>query len=139
MELLDKCKVNSLLVCRCIELHEQAVDGEKMVNSIMKHYKNVRQQLSRLYRIRNAIAHTAALEDVQMVRYIEHLEDYLSGFVAEVIRTTEEKNIEQIEIIFEMIKDNYQQFVDLANGKKKIGKYLVLEDGLFCTGILYLI
>lgn len=139
VELHDKCKVNSLLACRCIELHEQAVDGERMVNSIMKHYKNVRQQLSRLYRIRNAIAHTAALEDVQMVRYIEHLEDYLSGFVAEVIRTTEEKNIEQIEIIFEMFKDNYQQFVDLANGKKKIGKYLVLEDGLFCTGILNLI
>ena len=63
----------------------------------------------------------------------------MSGFVAEVIRTTEEKNIEQIEIIFEMLKDNYQQFVDLANGKKKIGKYLVLEDGLFCTGILNLI
>ena len=38
-----------------------------------------------------------------------------------------------------MIKDNYQQFVDLANGKKKTGKYLVLEDGLFCTGILNLI
>lgn len=138
-ELLDKCKVNSLLAYRCMELHEQAVDGERMVSSIMMHYKNVRQQLSRLYRIRNAIAHTAALEDVQMVRYIEHLEDYLSEFVAEVIRTTEEKNIDQIEIIFEMIKDNYQQFVDLANGKKKTGKYLVLEDGLFCTGILNLI
>lgn len=139
LELLDKCKVNSLLVYRCEKLHEQAVDGEKMVASIMKHYKNVRQQLSRLYRIRNAIAHTAALGDVQRVRYIEHLEDYLSEFVAEVIRTTEEKNIEQIEVIFEMIKDNYQQFVDLANGKKKNGKYLVLEDELFCTGILNLI
>lgn len=138
-ELLDKCRVNSLLSYRCMELHEQAVDGERMVSSIMMHYKNVRQQLSRLYRIRNAIAHTAALEDVQMVRYIEHLEDYLSEFVAEVIRTTEEKNTDQIEIIFEMIKDNYQQFVDLANGKKKNGKYLVLEDGLFCTGILNLI
>lgn len=138
-ELSDKCKVNSLLAHRCAELHEQAVDGERMVNSIMKHYKNVRQQLSRLYRIRNAIAHTAALEDVQMVRYIEHLEDYLSEFVAEIIRTTEEKSIDQIEIIFEMIKDNYRQFVDLANGKKKNGKYLVLEDELFCTGILDLI
>lgn len=138
-ELLDKCKVNSLLAYRCTELHEQAVDSERMVNSIKKHYKSVRQQLSRLYRIRNAIAHTAAIEDVQMVRYIEHLEDYLSEFVAEVIRTTEEKNVDQIEIIFEMIKDNYRQFIDLVNGKKKNGKYLVLEDGLFCTGILNLI
>ena len=138
-ELIDKCKVNSLLAYRCMKLHEQAVDGERMVGSIMKHYKNVRQQLSRLYRIRNAIAHTAALEDVQMIRYIEHLEDYLSEFVAEIIRTTEEKNVDQIEIIFEMIKDNYQQFIDLANGKKKNGKYLVLEDGLFRTGILNLI
>ncbi len=138
-ELLNKCKVNSLLAYRCMELQKQAVDGERMVSSIMKHYKNVRQQLSRLYRIRNAIAHTAALEDVKMIRYIEHLEDYLSEFVAEIIRTTEEKNVDQIEIIFEIIKDNYQQFVDLANGKKKTGKYLVLEVGLFCTGILNLI
>ena len=120
-------------------MHEQAIDGEKMIYSVMKHYMNVRQQLSRLYRIRNAIAHTAALEDVQMVRYIEHLEDYLSGFVAEVVRTTEKKNVAQIEIICEMIKDNYQQFVDLAKGKKKAGKYLVLEEGLFCTGVLNLI
>ena len=138
-ELLNKCKVNSLLAYRCEELHEQAIDGEKMIDSVMKHYMNVKQQLSRLYRIRNAIAHTAALEDVQMVRYIEHLEDYLSGFVAEVVRTTEKKNVAQIEIIFEMIKDNYQQFVDLAKGKKKAGKYLVLEEGLFCTGVLNLI
>lgn len=138
-ELLNKCKVNSLLAYRCNELHMQAIDNEEMIRSIMKHYKNVKQQLSRLYRIRNAIAHTAALEDVCVVRYIEHLEDYLSEFVAEIIRTTEEKNIEQIEIIFEMIKDNYQQFIDLVNGKKKNGKYLVLEDGLFCTGIINLI
>lgn len=103
-ELLDKCKVNSLLAYRCAELHEQAVDGEKMVNAIIRHHKNVKQQLSRLYRIRNSIAHTAALEDVQMVRYIEHLEDYLSEFVSEIIRTTEEKNVDHIEIIFEMIK-----------------------------------
>jgi hypothetical protein len=138
-ELLDKCKVNSLLAYRCAQLHNQAVDGEKMVNAIIRHHKNVKQQLSRLYRIRNAIAHTAALEDVQMVRYIEHLEDYLSEFVSEIIRTTEEKNVDHIEIIFEMIKDNYQQFEDLVNGKKKSGKYLVLEDGLFCTGVLNLL
>jgi len=138
-ELLDKCKVNSLLAYRCEELHNQAVDGDVMVNSITKHYNNVKQQLSRLYRIRNAIAHTAALEDVQMVRYIEHLEDYLSDFVSEVIRITEVKHIDQIEIIFEIIKDNYQQFLDLVNGKKKNGKYLVLENSLFCTGILNLV
>lgn len=74
-----------------------------------------------------------------MVRYIEHLEDYLSEFVAEVIRATEEKQIDQMELVFEMLKDNYRQFLDIVNGKKKNGNYLVLESGLFCTGIINLI
>lgn len=138
-ELLEKCKVNSLLVYRCKELHELAVNGEKMVSAITMHHKNVRQQLCRLYRGRNAIAHTAEMEDVQMVRYIEHLEDYLSEFVAEVIRATEEKQIDQMELVFEILKDNYRQFLDIVNGKKKNGNYLVLESGLFCTGIINLI
>ena len=61
------------------------------------------------------------MEDVQMVRYIEHLEDYLSEFVAEVIRATEEKQIDQMELVFEILKDNYRQFLDIVNGKKKNG------------------
>ncbi len=138
-ELKEKCKLNSLLAFRCCELHEIAVSGDNMVNSIMNHNKNVKQQLRRLYRTRNAIAHTAALEDVQMVRYIEHLENYLSEFVAEVIRTSEEKELDQIEIIFEIIKDNYWQFLDLVNTKKSKGKYMIFEDELFRTGMINLL
>lgn len=139
VEFINKCKVNSLLAERCEELRELAVDGEKMVAVIEKHYKNVKQQISRLYRVRNAIAHTAVREDAQMVRYIEHLEDYLSEFVSEIIRYSKEKETTQIEVILEMIKDNHRQFADIVNGKKKNGKYLALEDGLFRTGILNLI
>lgn len=139
VEFKNKCKVNSLLAERCEELRELAVDGEKMVAVIEKHYKNVRQQISRLYRVRNAIAHTAVREDAQMVRYIEHLEDYLSEFVSEIVRYSKEKETTQIEVILEMIKDNHRQFTDIVNGKKKNGKYLALEDGLFRTGILNLI
>ena len=138
-EFEEKCKVSALLAERCAELHELAIDGDKMVAAVVKHHKNVRQQISRLYRIRNAIAHTAVRHDAQMVRYIEHLEDYLAEFVSEVVRYAGEKNLDRIEIVLEMIKDNYRQFVDIVNGKKKSGKYLVLEDGMFCTGILDLI
>ena len=138
-ELLDKCKINSLLTYRCEKLHKLAINNDEMVNDIKCHYKRVRQQLSRLYRIRNSIAHTAALEDVQIVRYIEHLENYLSEFVAEIVRKTDENKIDQIEVSFEMIKDNYRLFVDLVDGKKKNGKYLVLENGLFCTGTIDLL
>lgn len=138
-EFADKCKVNSLLFERCKELRELAIDNDKMVSAVQKHHKNVKQQISRLYRIRNAIAHTAMQEDAQMVRYIEHLEDYLAEFVSEVVRYAEEKQVDKVEIILEMIKDNYLQFTDFVEGKKKNGKYLVLEDGLFCTGILNLV
>lgn len=138
-EFADKCKVNSLLALRCQEMHDLAKDGEKMTASIEKHYKNVRQQISRLYRLRNAIAHTAVREDVQMVRYIEHLEDYLMEFVSEIIRYAGEKDTDRIEVVLEMIKDNYRQFSDIIHQKKKSGSYMVLENGLFCTGILNLI
>lgn len=139
MEFKEKCKVNALLVERCIELHELAKDGEKMIASVIRHHKNVKQQISRLYRIRNAIAHTAMREDVQMVRYIEHLEDYLAEFVSEVVRYARENNLDRIENVLEMMKDNYSQFTDIVSGKKKKGMYLALETGLFSTGILNLI
>ena len=104
----------------------------------MLQLKNI-TKISRLYRLRNAIAHTAVREDVQMVRYIEHLEDYLAEFVSEIIRYAGEKDTDRIEVVLEMIKDNYRQFSDIIHQKKKSGGYMVLENGLFCTGILNLI
>ena len=49
------------------------------------HYKNVKRQLSRLYRLRNEIAHSALNDGTSLIRQIEHLDDYLAGFVAEVV------------------------------------------------------
>lgn len=138
-EFADKCKVNSLLAIRCQEMRDLAKDGERMIAAIENHYKNVKQQISRLYRLRNAIAHTAVRENVQMVRYIEHLENYLAELVSEIIRYAGEKSTDHIEVILEMIKDNYRQFLDIVHQKKRSGKYMILENGLFCTGILNLI
>ena len=141
VELLNKCKINGLLEYRCVELHTLMNDDTKLSQSVKKHYNNVKQQLSRLYRVRNSIAHTAEKEDVQMVRYIEHLEDYLSEFVSEIIRIASEKNVEEIEIILEMIKDNYKQFESLTEAKNKNDSLNILksENGAYKTGIIDLI
>ena len=76
-----------------------------------------------------------------MVRYIEHLEDYLSEFVSEIIRIASEKNVEEIEIILEMIKDNYKQFESLTEAKNKNDSLNILksENGAYKTGIIDLI
>ena len=83
--MLSKCAINDLLEQRCKELHVLATDKNVMFNKIERHYSMVRRQLSRLYRIRNDIAHNAMTSAGTLMLYIEHLEAYLTGFVAEIV------------------------------------------------------
>jgi len=137
-ELLGKCKINNLLYERCKELHKIATDSEVMSNKIERHHSNVKRQLSRLYRIRNEIAHSAMNDETSLIKYIEHLDDYLSSFVSEVVMCAELKSENRIEIVFEIIKNNYQVFCDIKNSKKMIGQAKLLEK-VFETGIISLI
>ena len=137
-ELLEKCAVNDLLVERCKEMHAIAVDGGRMFRRIDRHYINVRRQLSRLYRLRNEIAHSALHDGVSLIRYIEHLDDYLSDFVAEVVMCWERNPQSSIENIFEIIKDNYREYWDIKSSKKEANPMLLLEN-LRKTGIISLV
>lgn len=137
-EILQKCSVNMLLKERCQEMYRLATDENEMFNRIDRHYVNVRRQLSRLYRIRNEIAHSALNDGVSLIRYIEHLDDYLSEFVSEVVTCWEKSPESNIEHIFEIIKDNYQAYTDIRNSKKSV-EPLTLLSGLRETGIIALI
>ena len=137
-EMLEKCSVNNLLVERCKELHQIAVDGHEMFNRIDRHYCNIKRQLSRLYRIRNEIAHSALNESASLIRYIEHLDDYLSSFVSEVVMCWEKNPNSNLEHIFEILKDNYRAYVSIKSSKKSANPSLLLQ-GLRETGVISLI
>lgn len=134
----ESCAVNKLLLIRCEEIHMLATDGNKMFERIERHYQNVNLQLSRLYRMRNEIVHSALNEEESIIRYIEHLDDYLVNFAAEVIMCWEKHSQSSIEVIFQIIKDNYKMFEDIKNSKKDVDKMALLED-LRKTGIISLI
>ena len=127
--LLTQCaKESRLLKYRCEELHDILTEPSKMFDKVENHYQNVRRQLSRLYRIRNEIAHSAT-NSTYIVRYIEHLDDYLASFVSEIVLCTKEKNLERIEHVLEITKDNYNQFKEFAAiSRKKQGIVPQLSD-----------
>ena len=137
-ELLIKCSSCKLLKNRCEELHDLATNPQKLYERIERHNINVRLQLSRLYRIRNEIAHDALGAAGSLLMYIEHLDDYLAGVVAEIVMCAEKKQIDDIETIFEIIKDNYQEFLDIKNAKKGANPISLLNELLEC-GIINLI
>lgn len=137
-ELLDKCKINKLLLQRCNEMHLIATNANEMFQKIDSHYTNVRRHLSRLYRLRNEIAHSALNDGTSLIRYIEHLDDYLSDFVAEVVMCWSKNPQSSIENIFEIIKDNYQAYTDIKNSKKEANP-IALLDSLRKTGIIALV
>ena len=137
-ELLGKCAINNLLTERCKEMHAIATDATMMFNRIDRHYKNVKRQSSRLYRLRNEIAHSALNDATSLIRQIEHLDDYLAGFVAEVVMCWEKNRQSSIESIFEIIKDNYREYSDIKASKKGANPIALLED-LRKTGIISLL
>lgn len=137
-EVLEKCRVNNLLFERCKEMKELATNPEVMFAKIENHYENVKRQISRLYRIRNEIAHSALNDAVPLTHYIEHLEDYLATFVSEVVKCWEKHQGSNVEEIFEMIKDNYKEYSDIRSAKKQANPGELLE-GLRASGIVALI
>lgn len=137
-ELLSKCGINDLLEQRCKDLHEIATDKQKMFDKIEHHYLMVKRQLSRLYRIRNDIAHNAMNTTGTLILYIEHLDAYLTGFVVEVVMCARKRQEESIDVIFEIIKDNYQAFYDIVHNKKNSDSDVLLQQ-LLKKGIIELI
>lgn len=131
-ELLNKCSCNSLLIFRCSQLHDlfETKNIKKLIELIKQHKNRVRLQLSRLYRIRNQIAHTAYNKAESLTRYIEHLTNYLTIFISEVLFCSEKLKTSSIEEILSYIKDNYSLFDSTSEDNLTL---------LFSTGEIYLI
>lgn len=129
-EMKQLCSKNTLLLFRLEELSNLLKDNITIITKIKKYYETVSWHIQRLYRIRNEIAHSALKENHYLVTYIEHLYGYLSILLAEIIFVSSEKGFEKLDEIFPYLKDNYDAFESILQGKKVTIEDFQLEDGI---------
>ena len=110
MQLLDKCRINTLLEHRTKSIRLLLTDIKTTKNKVENHYNKIKWQIQRLYRIRNEIAHAALQEKNSLIVYIEHLYDYLSVYITEIVTCLVENKQVSIEEALCSIRDNYDVF-----------------------------
>lgn len=133
--LIKKCGVNSLLKYRTEKVYELLNDVNMLKCKIKNHHDRVEWQIQRLYRIRNEIVHSALQNETSLIMYIEHLYDYLSTYITEIVTCISERAEGTLEEALAIIKDNYDVFISFANQ----GENVILENDLMKTGIIKLI
>ncbi|MBQ3252192.1 MAG: hypothetical protein IJB02_03000 [Oscillospiraceae bacterium] len=134
-QLLNKCSDNSLLKHRCGEVYRLITDVDFAFQKIENHYNRVNWQIQRLYRIRNEIAHAALQEQTSLIVYIEHLNDYLSTYISEIVTCISDKKLLSFEEALCSIKDNYDVFIALYKDNDKN----TIKNDVLSTGIISLI
>ena len=85
--------------------------------------------------IRNEIAHSALFQHIAIVRYTEHLYDYLATYISEIVRFACKKDITSFGTLSAAINDNYQEFEIVTNDKKVKDKKSLLGN-LWTSGIM---
>lgn len=135
VQLLQKSKVNSLLMYRTEMVHVILNDSKVIKNKIKNHHDRVEWQIQRLYRIRNEIVHSALQNETSLITYIEHLYDYLSIYITEIVTCMSEGKEGTLEESLAVIKDNYEVFIALIDQNEQI----LIEEGVMKTGIIDLI
>lgn len=133
--LLDKCKVNTLLKHRTKSIRLLLTDVNIAGEKVKSHYNKVKWQIQRLYRIRNEIAHTALQEKTSLIVYVEHLYDYLSTYIAEIVTCLNENKQDSLEEALCSIKDNYDVFIEFV----KEHEVDFLMNTVLKTGIINLV
>lgn len=134
-QMVEKCSVNTLLKHRCGNVHKLLTDIDFAFCKIENHYNRVSWQIQRLYRIRNEIAHAALREQTSLIVYIEHLNDYLSTYISEIVTYITDRKLDTFEEALCYIRDNYDVFVALYKENQKG----TLEADVLSTGIISLI
>lgn len=114
-ELEVKCSCNQLLAERFKYICKLSNDGKFLKEEIKSFNQNVTWHIYRLYRIRNNLAHSGFNERDVLLRCTEHLNDYLSKFVSEIIMCWSKGTKNDITQILELLKDNYATFMSEDN------------------------
>lgn len=131
VELLEKCKVNTLLYYRTESIYEILTDIKILKSKIKNHHDRVEWQIQRLYRVRNEIAHAALQNETSLITYIEHLYDYLAVYISEIVSCISVCQEGTIEEALANIKDNYDVFIAFSeHGETDILKNTVIKTGI---------
>ena len=110
----------------------------RLFEKVEEHRIVVRMQLCRLYRIRNSIAHSGSTNTDSLALFTEHLDDYLINFVSQVATTATDNNEDSAEVVFEIIKNNYSAFRNIASSTKNAAADEILRN-LLQDGIIDLV
>lgn len=133
--LLKKSEVNSLLHYRTQKIHELLNDRKILKTKVKNHHDRVEWQIQRLYRIRNEIVHSALQNETSLITYIEHLYDYLSIYITEIVTCMSEGKEGTLEESLAVIKDNYDVFIALIEQNEQV----LIEEKVIKTGVINLI
>ena len=133
--LLQKSEVNSLLHYRTEKVHEILCDRKMLKDKVKNHHDRVEWQIQRLYRIRNEIVHSALHNETSLITYIEHLYDYLSTYISEIVTCMSERKEGGLEEALALIKDNYDVFIALIEQNEQV----LIEENVLKTGVIDLI
>lgn len=106
-ELKVKCQISDLLKYRLKEVHDIVCNLEIAKKKVINYHTHVTWQLQRLYRIRNEIAHFAKSDQASLTIYTEHLYDYLSTFVTEIVSCAVKNSKTTLSETLCKIQDNY--------------------------------
>jgi len=134
-ELKSKLSVSSLLLYRYDSIRPLVTDVSYATKKIENHHKRVKWQLQRLYRIRNEIVHSSLQDETPLTIYVEHLYDYLSAFITEIVICLEDKGLSTLEESFCVIKDSYDVFIEFS----KKGEHNVLKSNVLKSGMIDLL
>ena len=133
--LLQKSEVNSLLKYRTESVYKILNDMVVLKDKVKNHHNRVEWQIQRLYRIRNEIVHSALQNETSLIMYIEHLYDYLSTYITEIVTCLSERREGTLEEALAVIKDNYDVFIAFMEKNE----YKLINEKVVNTGVINLI
>lgn len=132
-DLLALCSVNTLLKYRCSSIRSILMDNKKIAEVMKAYNRKITWHLQRLYRIRNSITHSAFQTNKSIIKYIEHLYDYLTVLISEIVYYIDDKGALNIEEAFANLVDNYNAFIALMEEGSK------LDTEITRTGVINLL
>ena len=133
--LLQKSEVNSLLKYRTETVYKILNDMVILKDKVKNHHDRIEWQIQRLYRIRNEIVHSALQNETSLIMYIEHLYDYLSTYITEIVTCISERQESTLEETLAVIKDNYDVFIAFMEK----GEYQLVVEKVLKVGVINLI
>ncbi|WP_044641200.1 hypothetical protein [Risungbinella massiliensis] len=125
--------VNILLGYRYRQLSEILSEGKKASKVIELHKENVVRHLQRLYRVRNAIVHSAEVH-YNINLFIKHLSDYIEATMSVVLHRLEDHDFNTLEEVFPMVRDSVESTIEILKSSNDLEEeeyYNLLINGAF--------